>query len=866
MALRPSSAVLRLAAAVAVSIVLPSTAAPVDRAEVRRISLLPEAEQRKSASQAVLQQWFFPRVAEFQEILSGTAVGSQVRLGDLAAWKRRFVPPGGSGDWLIVWQERAGGPTKEHGEPFYFPSNAFDTYFAGEGTVTTNWHEVQHGLLSEFALSAPRFWAADQEHYYMEDHVQNVVLWLQSLTKKDRFEAYVREAGAKADALRAKGVEVDLAAERSIWANARAAWLAKLDAAKKVRTPPPALREEYERITGVHAPSVEEVIAFYMKGGVRREKGAPIPVPEWVLSADEIRGAVAIEHDRSQDVVEAKPDLARYRFALRVVDPRTAPGAKIRVPRPVTRGVLAMKLETDDDAARIDVSAAGKPVAGVPVAGGASGRRVEVDFRKLPGGTRPGGFLDVTFTRASLKSLRVKMTYRIAAEFLDAGTPADPAVYHPSRAVVFVDVTPPQPSGAAAAGPKGAAQGAAAGGAGGGFFRLLPERRSGTPCERKGSTKPMDGSWSSTLVGTRFRTSFGCTYSSTPGRFEHSFDAAWTPPPATLKPGDVLKVEVSGDVKRAPKDDQYFDGIRSRLWIRVVPQSPFHEPIDCSPCLMGPGAYAPLERQDNGAFRQSASTRIVAPKGGRIEDAAPLAVEVRMGGPRNDCEGFAVDYRYEWVPGGDAAPTETRVEARSEMPPEPPTPPQLDEEPPKEGEVVPVLSPQAPPGKAPAPPPARKTPAAATLPPVSERWYEHPQKGYRFPLPKGYDLRAKTRLGEADTEFDTVFAPGESAALVCARGSEDVSRKDPGELLSAWAANVSQGDRSAAARRQLVGGAPGVVVETFSEGVATHHVAFVSGGRAYHLSAAFPSPKAAPLPKEIRVLLDGLQTARPPGR
>ena len=46
--------------------------------------------------------------------------------------------------------------------------------------------------------------------------------------------------------------------------------------------------------------SVEEVISFYMLGGVRREKGAPIRVPKWVLSPGEIRGAVAIEHDRVQ--------------------------------------------------------------------------------------------------------------------------------------------------------------------------------------------------------------------------------------------------------------------------------------------------------------------------------------------------------------------------------------------------------------------------------------------------------------------------------------------------------------------------------------------------------------------------------------
>ena len=858
MALRPSSVVRRLAVVAAALLPLATIAAPVDRAEVRRISLLPEAEQRKTSNQAVLQQWFFPRVTEFQQALSGTSVGSLVRLGDLAAWKKRFAPPGGTGDWLIVWKVRAGGPTKEHGEPFYFPSNAFDTYFSGEESLTTNWHEVQHGLLSDFSLSAPRFWAADQEHYYMEDHVQNVVLWLQSLTRKDRFETFVREAGAKADQLRDRGVPIDLATERSLWANARAAWLAKLDAARKVHTPPPPLRAEYERITGVTAPSVEEVIAFYMRGGVRKEKGAPIPVPEWVLSPDEVRGVVSIEHDRAQDVVEAKPEVARYRFALRVVDPRKQPGANMRIVRPVTRGVLALKLESEDDAARIDVAAAGKPVAGMPVAGGASGRRVEVDFRKLPGGLRPGGFLDVTFTRTSPRSLRAKTSYRVVAEFLDSGTPADPAVYHPSRAVVFVDVTPPQGAGSAGAPSAGGAPAGAA--SGGGHFRLAKETREGAPCAQKPNAKGEGAAMSATLDGTRYRTSFHAEYASQNRRFDHSFDASWTAPPAALRPGDVLTVALSGSVKRVPTNDVAFDGIRSTIGIGIRP-SPFHDPIACSPCLTGPGVHAPLERQDNGSFSPSASTRIVAPRGGRPEDAAPLLVEVSAGGPRHDCEGFRVAYLYEWVAGGSPGATETRVEARSEMPPEPPTPPQLDEEAPREGEVVPVVPAQPPPGKGPASGPVRKTPAPAAS---SERWYEHPGKGYRFPLPRGYELRSKTSLGESDAGFDTVFAPGESAALVCARGSEDVSRKDAAEFLAVWAANVGRGDPSAVTRKRRVGGAPGTVVETFDDGVATHHLAFVAGGRAYHLSAAFPSPKAAPLPRELIVLLDGLAPA--PGR
>lgn len=862
MVLRPSSMARWIVFLAAASLLLtPASArcAPPSHAEVKRISLLPEAEQRTTANQAVLQAWFLPRVTEFQEILTGTAVGSQVRLGDLNTWKRRFAPPAGTGDWVIVWQYRPGvGPTKEPREPFYIPSDAFDFYFKGEGSVSTCWHEVQHGLLGDYWLSAPGFWAATQEHYYIEDHVQNIVLWLHELTNVEKFETYVRQAGAKADQLRANGVRIDLAMERGVWAIARAAWLSRYDGARKVNTPPPALRDEYVRITGVRAPSVEEVVAFYMRGGVRKEKGAPIPVPEWVLSADENRGVVAIQHDPSQDVIEAKADLARYRFAVRVVDPRKKPGDTSRSDHPVSRGLLVLTLENDDDDARIDVSAGGRPVAGMPLKNGTSRHKVEVDFRKLPGGTRPGGFLDVAFTRNAVRSLRGKTTFRIVAEYLDPGTPADPAVYHPSRAVFFVDVTPPGAAPASAA-PKGPASPAtAAGGNGGGAFRLAKEERTGSPCEHHAKDAHCTTDWSGKLDASRFRTS---NVQECPGleprRRAHSFDGSFVPPPAVLHPGDVLTLQATADVKCEPRGDELCDGIRSLLRVRVPP-SPFHAPIDQPGRYEGPEVSLPPRDRQTGSSSGSTSTRIQAPKLWPMPpDTKPLEVRVAASGPHESCAGLQIVYHYEWTPGGAAAPTDTRVETRSEIPPEPPTPASLDEVPPKDGDVVPVL-PASPPGKVPpaAPPTVRRTP---TPPPAAAgRWYVHPQGGYRFPLPNGYDLRQKTNLGEPDAGYDTVFAPGESSALVAARGSEDVARKDPVEFLAAWGANVARGDRSAVVRKQLIGGAPGVFVETFSEGVATHHVAFVSAGRAYHLSAAFPSPRAAPLPKEIRALLDGL--------
>lgn len=850
------------------ALLVPASArcAPPGRAEVERISLLPEAAQRITANQATLQAWFFPRVTEFQEILTGTAVGSQVRLGDLTAWKKRFVPPAGTGDWVIVWKPRPGkGPTKEPRQPFYFPSDAFDTYFSTPASVTTCWHEIQHGLLGDYWLSAPRFWAADQEHYYIEDHVQNVVLWLHGLCKVDTFEKLVRQAGAKADQLRANGIAIDLAMERGLWATARAAWLSRFGDARKVRTPPPALREEYVRITGVHAPSVEEVVAFYMRGGVRQEKGAPIPVPEWVLSADESRGVVAIEHDRAQDVVEAKPEVARYRFALRVIDPRRPPGADMRVERPVTRGTLVLTLENDDDEARIDVSASGKPIAGIPLKSGTSRRRVEVDFRRLPGGTRPGGFLDVAFSRPALRTLRGKTTFRIVAEYLDSGTPADPAVYHPSRAVFFVDVTPPGAAPASAA-PKGPSSPATSGGDGGaGTFRLAKEERTGTPCEHHAKDARCTTDWSGRLEGSRFRTS---NVQECPGleprRRAHSFDGSFVPPPAVLRPGDLLTLQATADVACEPRGDELCDGIRSLLRVRI-PRSPFHAPVDQPERYEGPEVSLPPRDRQTGSSSGSTATRIQAPKLWPMPpDTRPLEVRVTASGPHESCGGLQIAYRYEWTPGGAAAPAQTRVEARSEIPPEPPTPAGLDEVPPKEGDLVEVLA-ASPPGKAPpaSPPAARVTPTAA----APERWYVHPEGGYRFPLPRGYELRPRTNLGDPDAGYDTVFAPGESAALVCARGSEDVARKDPAELLAAWATGVARGDRSAVVRRLLVGGSPGAIVETFSGGVSTHHVAFVTSGRAHHLSAAFPSPAPAALPKEIRVLLDALVPGRTgPGR
>ena len=146
-----------------------------DIEQLRQLAFLPEAEQQQPASQQQLTDWFLYRVRAYQQTLAGESIASLVNLGDYDAYRARMARSGGDPTWIVVFRNRGGtGPTKEIGEPFIFPNDGdIDNLLVHDkGDTATCWHELQHGVVSEYNLSTRGFWGATREHVYLETYVR----------------------------------------------------------------------------------------------------------------------------------------------------------------------------------------------------------------------------------------------------------------------------------------------------------------------------------------------------------------------------------------------------------------------------------------------------------------------------------------------------------------------------------------------------------------------------------------------------------------------------------------------------------------------------------------------------------------------
>jgi hypothetical protein len=425
--------------------------APPDPQRVGRLAFIPEEQQRQNVRQQVFTDWFLYRVQIYQQALSGYAIGALVNLGDYNAYRNRMRLYGGAQDWYVIWRDRAGGgPTKEIGEPFIFPNdgNLANLLNAGNpGTFATCWHELQHGILEEYWLSAPGLAGATQEHFYIEFYAQNTVAWLLELNRQRRFETYARQAFEQQEAQRRKGVEINYEAQRQMWARAIEAWSLSWELVPDIRVLDPALRDEYYNYAGVRVPTLEEVITFYMQGHLRTASGQPVLVPEWVMASVPIAAPVAFDHNRSRDTSAVAQGILRHttRFDARGI----VGGTRQRVR--VTRGQITVRLDTDDDMASLALRLGTQPLAGVAGPGGPSNRRFQIDLATFEPALTAGDSFELTFIHRKVADVQGSKTFRVAVEYRDGGSPP---VFAPSSAVFLFDVKGSGPPPATAAPPK----------------------------------------------------------------------------------------------------------------------------------------------------------------------------------------------------------------------------------------------------------------------------------------------------------------------------------------------------------------------------------------------------------------------------
>jgi hypothetical protein len=425
---------------------------PVPLAEVERIAALPEAEQERPANQKQLQAWFNYMVPRWVHALDGFAVGSLVHNGNSDTLRGQMsLQPGGRPDWRVIWRTMASGPTKEPDEPFYFPKGKVALYFESSDPTlqATAWHETQHGLLGRAPLLSRGnfisnyFDASSPEHLYLEAFAQKTCEWLLRLNRPlpdANFEAMVQEAAALENAYRAKGpITLDL--EHTVWQKANQAWKKAAPKIKHVAGLPDSMRQEYRKLAGVEAPSVEEVVKFYMTGGVKQPNGVGIRVPKWVMVTDPMLAIVAIDEKTSAKKSALAGGILRQHFEVCPIyfDFRTQNPHAMRPP--TLRGRLTLALETDDDDATLALALGNHTLPGIPGPGGPSLRRFQVDLSTLQSELAKGAYFHITFAHRHPERVSGKKTFKLSVKYEDPADALGIRVFDSSAAMFWVDVT-----------------------------------------------------------------------------------------------------------------------------------------------------------------------------------------------------------------------------------------------------------------------------------------------------------------------------------------------------------------------------------------------------------------------------------------
>lgn len=791
---------------------------PVPFAEVQRIAGLAETEQRKPVNQARLQEWFLFHVGRFQQQLSGTAIGSQVRLGDLAAYKRRFPAPAGAGgaDWNILWVDTGSGPTKERGEPFRLPRDQVDAYYRANNPKekAMPWHEVQHGVLCEHALSAPGLVGAVQEHFYTNAYAEPTVEWLWTLTRVHNFEALARQAAADAEAYRARGEPVTFEVEHHLWSRAHIAWRAAWPASAPIRGLSDTLREEYARLSGVEVPAVEDVVRFYMEGGIRGIRGDRLPVPEWVLNADPVRATVEIRYDPARDVRDTRPDLVSHRLTFFVEELYRAPGAAILGRRKVTRGRLTLQLQTDDDAASLLVQIGGRKLSGIPVAGAASLRRFSLELDALKPELLRDQPFQVTFLHRHPEQVRGKQSFKIAVDYNDLTDAAGPALYHPSRAVFWIDLqggTPGLPPVTVPPGtPAPPTLPPAAPGPGWLF------RRTKVDAERFALAPSDVRSYQFTLLAAKdgrvsYRDELVLTSDGQDQGALREREVTWTVPPPFLPANQAVPLELA--IRRVRDKPASAAGIRGcdvkvLTHLRPAPSRPEFKPIQLPQTLSLPSA----------ADRRTEDWLTPDPAIYPGYDTLTLTLMVLVNSQRGERLSYTVEYEY-----GAAAAPPAGTQVRWE-----PTPAATDRDtdnlPPERGERKAIT-----PGKKDGDDDARPPTAGEDV-----RWYVHPTGDFRFRVPRSWAIFPEhAHPLRPDKEYDHVGDGIDVDQIIVWRRFQGAMPPEGG-FAEKVEALLKQHPRAAAALASFAGARALLVTYKTDNGYASTHLYLLRGGKRYY--------------------------------
>lgn len=835
-----------------------AAAPPSPWGQVKVDALLPDRRQRDSDCQTRLQQWFMGKIRHYQQVLDDTAIGKAtpkiVNLGDWSGFfKTLLAPPTGTGATTITFGTVGAPSTMEDTAEIIFPQGASDAYI--DGHPDTCFHEFQHVIVlaserSGRPVAIPRSpWMIyakpgdnrNEEHIYMEGLAEYTVEWL-DLLLHDRsaltggaavgFEKHARDAYEQMKQYSARGESLSYAVENFCWAKAHDAYCRAWEQAGKNVAPLPLnFRQDYEQICGVHIGFVEEIIKFYMDGGLKAADGKPIKVPEWVMNPDPMKSAVIVGHLNEGKNISG--DLLRFGFDVRVME-------NYRIKErsdSLNHGKVLIALDNADADTTIELSVDGKPIK----RSGASGKVDLAGFKRT-------GTIRVTLVRNKLSSFRGVRRYHISVQYEPDPRMVDgvqkPPFYLSSKAVYYVDVTGsgkasvPAPPATSAPGASSAAAPKTPKGA----WRLDGVVK-GKKFDDFLSNQNITGD--AAVDDTTAEISAQQNIDGRPPRIVKWHRVhTWTHPGTTLTPDTKVPVTIT------VTQDGDMGGPWTTLeaWVEP-PAGHVSFGLFDHPTSGGKDSSGGSASLDQTKSTESKTIQMPIPEG-RPGDklivrfktlSSPMTVEV--------------DFRYVWEPiASDSSPGKADATLVAEEPQPEPEPPGMDNVPPGPGEVVkiPVTKETPPPTK----PDKPKSP---------EQWYTHPSGDYKFKVSPGWKVFAKQFFDEKDAGYDTLFPSDEGMAVICARDFTDNGSKTADTVLNNFAAKMLKDRPSAQSARVKFGMAEAVQIADWDKdtGVMTWNIGVFHKGRSYFISVAMPSEsKPARIPDPPAWMLGSLVTMR----
>jgi hypothetical protein len=609
----------------------------------------------------------------------------------------------------------------------------------------------------------------------------------------------------------ARGESLSYAVENFCWAKAHDAYCRAWEKSGHNIAPLPLIyRQDYEKICGIHIGFVEEIVKYYMGGGLKAADGKPIKVPEWVMRPDPMQSGIILGHLNENKNING--DMLRYGFDVRVME-----SYRIRERSDsLNNGKVLITLENADANASMELSVDGTPIK----RSAASGKIDLAGFKRL-------GTIRVTFVHNNLKAFKGVKRYRISVAYEPDPRMVDgktlPPFYLSSKAIYYVDVTGAG-SGAGATSTAGTAttvttgQAAAPTTAANGVWKL----------DKVNKSKKFDDFYrnqnitSDALLDNAKIEINGSQQLSGPARtISWHSTHQWNHPGITLTPGTKAPITISV----TQDGDKSGPSCGLAAWTRTTGGMDIG--LFDNPTFGGRDSNGGVVSLDKTKASGSLIKQMPIPTG-RPGETLHIRLSV-LSVPMT----AEVEFVYVWGTGAAVTPPEkTDAVLQAEEPQPPPEPAGLDNVPPEPGELVPIPKTEV------------TTPPEKPKKPISTGdWYVHPTGDYKFKLSTGWKVYARKFFNDKDNGYDTLFPPDEGMAIICARDYTDNGSQSADSVLKAFSDKMLKKSAQAQSMRVKFGMAEAVQIGDYDKdaGVMTWNIGVFFKGRSYFISVAMPS-------------------------